>query len=53
MEQNQFAYRSNKSTEDTISLAFHTDLSHLGQRASYMQMLFIDNSSTFNTIPFY
>ena len=46
----QFAYRPNKSTDDEISIALHTALFHLGKRNTYVSMLFIDYSSTFNTI---
>ena len=44
----QFAYRPNRSTDDTISI--HTALSHLYKRNTYVRMLFIDYSSAFNTI---
>ena len=46
----QFAYRTNRSTDDSISIALHTALSHLEKRNTYVRMLFIDNSSAFNTI---
>uniref|UniRef100_A0A6I8SKL5 Reverse transcriptase domain-containing protein n=1 Tax=Xenopus tropicalis TaxID=8364 RepID=A0A6I8SKL5_XENTR len=46
----QFAYRSNRSTDDAIAIALHTALSHLDQRNTYVRMLFIDCSSAFNTI---
>jgi hypothetical protein len=46
----QFAYRSNRSTDDAISIALHTALSHLDKRNTYLRMLFIDYSSVFNTI---
>ena len=46
----QFAYRTNRSTDDEISIALHTALSHLDKRNTYVRMLFIDNSSVFNTI---
>ena len=46
----QFAYRPNRSTDDAISMALHTALSHLDKRNNYMRMLFIDYSSAFNTI---
>ena len=46
----QFAYRPNRSTDDAISIALHTDLSHLDKRNTYVRMLFIDFSSAFNTI---
>ena len=44
----QFAYRPNRSTDEAISIALHTALSH--RRTTYMRMLFIDYSSAFNTI---
>ena len=46
----QFAYRPNRSTDDTISIALYTALSHLDKRNTYVRMLFIDDSSGFNTI---
>ena len=46
----QFAYRTNRSTEDAISIALHTALSHLDKRNTYVRMLFIDYSSELNTI---
>ena len=45
----QFANRPNRSTDDTISIALHTALSHLDKRNTYVRMLFIDYSSAFNT----
>ena len=46
----QFAHRPNRSTDDTISIALHTALSHLDKRNTCVRMLFIDYSSAFNTI---
>ena len=46
----QFAYRPNRSTDDTISVTLHTALSHLDKRNTYVRMLFTDYSSAFNTI---
>ena len=46
----QFAYRKNRSTEDAISTALHSALSHLDNNNSYVRMLFIDFSSAFNTV---
>uniref|UniRef100_A0A674ED18 Reverse transcriptase domain-containing protein n=1 Tax=Salmo trutta TaxID=8032 RepID=A0A674ED18_SALTR len=46
----QFAYRTNRSTDDAISITCHTALSHLDKRNTYVRMLFIDYSSVFNTI---
>lgn len=46
----QFAFRSNRSTDDAMSITLHTALSHLEHRDSYVGMLFLDDSSAFNTI---
>jgi hypothetical protein len=46
----QFAYRPNRSTDDAISIALHTALTHLEKRNTYVRILFIDHSSAFNTI---
>jgi hypothetical protein len=46
----QFAYSSNRSTEDAISIAIHTDVTHWDNRNTYVRMLFIDYSLAFNTI---
>ncbi|KAL4009710.1 hypothetical protein ACER0C_003562 [Sarotherodon galilaeus] len=46
----QFAYRTNRATEDAIALATHTTLTHLEKGNTYARMLFIDYSSAFNTI---
>lgn len=46
----QFAYRSKRSTDDGISTAPHSALTHLNTRDSYVRVLFIDFSSAFNTI---
>ncbi len=46
----QFAYRTNRSTEDAITTALHSALCHLEQQGSYARLLFVDFSSAFNTI---
>ncbi|KAL0154639.1 hypothetical protein M9458_048902 [Cirrhinus mrigala] len=46
----QFAYRPNGSTDDAISTALHSALTHLDKKDSYVRKLFIDFSSAFNTI---
>ena len=46
----QFPYCPNRSTDDAISIALHTALSHLDKRNTYVRMLFIDYSSALNTI---
>ncbi len=46
----QFAYLSNRSTDDAIAFTLHTALSHLENKNTYMRMLFVDYSSAFNSI---
>ena len=46
----QFAYCPNRSTDDAISIALHTSLSHPDKRNTYVRVRFIDYSSAFNTI---
>ncbi len=46
----QFAYRSNRSTDDAIATALHPALTHLDKKDLYVRMLLIDFSSAFNTI---
>lgn len=43
-------YRSNRSTEDVISLMLHLALPHTEQRSTCVRRLFTDFSSAFNTI---
>ncbi len=50
LDQYQFAYRANRSTEDAICVAMHAALSHLEKPNTYIRMLFVDYSSAFNTI---
>jgi hypothetical protein len=45
----QFANHPNRSTDEAISIALHTALSHQDKRNTYVRMLFIDYSSAFNT----
>ncbi len=46
----QFAYRSNRSTDDAIAFTLHIAFSHLENKNTYVRMLFVDYSSPFNTI---
>ena len=46
----QLAYRPSRSTDNAISIALHTALSHLDKRNTYVRMLFIDYSSAFRPI---
>lgn len=50
LDQYQFAYRPNCSTEDAISTTLHTVLTHLEQRNTYARIRYVDFSSAFNTI---
>ena len=50
LDQHQYAYRENRSTEDAIVTALHTTLTHLDKKETYVRLLFIDYSSAFNTI---
>lgn len=51
LNQHQFAYRPNRSTEYAISLVIHTTLSHLEHQDNYVRIMLSDSSSDFNTIP--
>ncbi len=47
----QFAYRSNRSTDDAISHILHSSLTHIdSSNGNYARLLFIDYISAFNTI---
>ncbi len=47
----QFAYRPNRSTDDTISQVLHSSLTHIDSKnGNDVRLLFIDYSSDFNTI---
>ncbi|TWW56974.1 RNA-directed DNA polymerase from mobile element jockey [Takifugu flavidus] len=50
LDPHQYAYRKNRSTEDAVSTALHSVLSHLDNKDTYTRMLFIDFSSAFNTV---
>ena len=50
LDQLQFAYRPNRPTDDTNSIALYTAISHMDKRNTYMRMLVIEYSSAFNTI---
>ncbi len=47
----QFAYRTNRSTDDAISQVLHSSLTHIDStNGNYVRLIFIDYSSAFNTI---
>ena len=50
LDQLQFAYRANRSTEDAVNMALHYTLEHLDTAGNYARILFVDFSSAFNTI---
>ncbi|KAL0202084.1 hypothetical protein M9458_000102, partial [Cirrhinus mrigala] len=45
----QFAYRANRSVDDTVNMGLHFILQHLDKTGNYV-ILFVDFSSAFNTI---
>ncbi len=46
----QFAYRTNRSVDDTVNLGLHFILQHLDMPGTYVRILFVDFSPAFNTI---
>ena len=46
----QFAYKPHRGTGDAILTLYHNAFLHLDKAGSYVRLLFIDFSSTFNTI---
>ncbi|KAK3552514.1 hypothetical protein QTP86_013236, partial [Hemibagrus guttatus] len=46
----QFAYRANRSVDDEVNMGLHFILQHLDKPGTYVQLLFVDFSSAFNTI---
>ncbi len=50
MDPLQFAYHSNRSTDNAIAFTLHTALSHMENKNAYVRMLFVDYSSAFSTI---
>ena len=50
LDQHQLAYRANRSTEDAVSTALHTILTHLDQPSTFIRVLFVDFSSAFNAV---
>ncbi len=46
----QFAYRANRSVDDAVNMGLHFILQHLNRPGTYVRILFVDFSSTFNTI---
>ncbi len=50
MDNLQFAYLPNRSTEDAINFFLHNVVTHLDNSKTYARCLFIDYSSAFNTM---
>ncbi|KAI5616338.1 gastrula zinc finger protein XlCGF28.1-like [Silurus asotus] len=50
LDSHQFAYCSNRSTEDAVSMKLNSVLTHLKNKNTYARMLFVNFSSAFNTI---
>ncbi len=46
----QFAYRANRSVDDTVNMGLYYTLQHLDKPGNYARILFVDFSSAFNTI---
>ncbi len=46
----RFAYRANRSVDDAVNMGLHFILQHLDRPGTYVRILFMDFSSTFNTI---
>lgn len=50
MDNLQFAYLANRSTEDALNTLIHEITQHLDRGSNYARCLFIDYSSAFNTM---
>ena len=50
MDNLQFAYQTERSTEDALTYVIHILCQHLDQGSNYARCLFIDYSSAFNTM---
>ncbi|KAL0163409.1 hypothetical protein M9458_042805, partial [Cirrhinus mrigala] len=46
----QFAYRANRSVDDTVNMGLHFILQHLDKTGNYVRILLVDFSSAFNAI---
>ena len=53
VDPHQFAYQTNCSTKDAINTALQRALTHLEKPNCYVRMLYVDFSSTFNTVIFH
>ncbi len=50
LDPHQFAYCGSMSTEDAICTVLHSVLTHMDNNNTNVRMLFVDFSSTFNTV---
>ena len=50
LDPHQFAYRTNRSTDDAISTVFHSVFTQIENNDICIRMLFVDFSSAFNTV---
>ena len=50
LDPNQFAYKTNRCTDDATLTLLHNTFTHLDKPNSFVRILFVDFSSAFNTI---
>lgn len=50
LDPHQFVYRANRSTEDAVSTAPHSTITHLENNDTVIRMFFVDFSSALDTI---
>lgn len=50
LDQHQFAYGANRSTDDAINTPLYTAMTHLEHPGTSVRILFVDFSSAFNTV---
>lgn len=50
LDTNQFAYKKNRSTEDTVLSIVHLVSQHLENTKAYARILFVDFSSAFKMV---
>ncbi|KAL0157261.1 hypothetical protein M9458_048507, partial [Cirrhinus mrigala] len=46
----QLAYRANRSMDNAVNMGLHFILQHLDESGTYVRIMFVNFSSTFNTI---
>lgn len=50
LDQYQCAYKENRSTEDAVSIALHTALTHVQLPNTYVRMLYVDFNSALHPL---